>query len=104
MFKLDVTKTSSNAFEVCLHKEGYPIEDRLYVDLDTVQELVSDGDALLKGDTCTSLGAVTLSKSLKHGNAYQLTAGVNENYVRVFVLTEVELKLFLASLKRAIDG
>jgi len=106
MYKLDVSKSPPVGFEVCLYREGQPVEDFLFIDADDAGYLVRTGDKIVKGnesDEATD-GSVSLDKSPKHGNAYQLTVRVNDNYVKVFVLTEVELKLFIASLKRAIDG
>lgn len=104
MFKLHAKKLNYDRFEICLNKEGYPIEDYLYTNDSTVRELAVTGTALIKNEDYASTGSVTLSRSGSHGNAYHLAASINTNYVRVFILTEVELKLFIASLKRALDG
>jgi hypothetical protein len=108
MYKLDVDKLPfSKSYTICMSKEGQPVEDYFAITDDQAGYLVDEGDRLVKGGdeqlTPANLD-ITLGKSTKHGNAYQLIYKVNDNYVKVFILTEVELKLFLASLKRAIDG
>lgn len=106
MYKLDVSKSALLGFEVCLHKEGCSVDEYLIIDDDSAAYLVDVGGALAKSENSDAVptGSISLTASTKYGNAFQLVVKVTENYFKVHVLTKVELKLFLASLKRAIDG
>jgi len=106
MFKLAVSKSLLEDFVICVHCEGHPVEDYLSIDAEAAAYLVSVGSSIVNGVEVdpANPSSVNLEKSSKHGNAYKLLVRVNDSYIKVFVLTEVELKLFLASLKRAIDG
>lgn len=107
MYRLDVTKDALVGYAICVYREGFPVEDYLLASPSEIQSLIDTGTKLLKGlsiDDDTPEGSISLDVSHKHGNAYQLIVRTSESYVKVFILTEVELKLFLASLKRAVDG
>ena len=105
MYSLNVSKDSLS-YCVCIRSNGLPLEDFVRFDEEAAKYLASLGPKILKGedDYNSPVGKVYIDKSPNHGNAYKLVVSVAEHYVRVFILTEPELKLFVASLKRALDG
>jgi len=104
MYKLDVSKTPLDDYVVSVSKEGSCIEDHIAIKDDGVNFLVAECSNLLKH----GLSGPTMNQSNialdKHGNVYQLVVHVSPSFVKSYVLTETEIKLFQASLKRAVDG
>jgi len=108
MYRLDVNKLPLGSdYSICISQDGQPVEDYICITDAQAGYLVDEGDRLVRGgeeqETPPNLD-VTIGRSDKHGNAYQFIIKVSTTYLKVYILTEMELKLFIASLKRAIDG
>lgn len=107
MYRLDVSKLELHSnYSICISKDGQPVEDHICITDAQAGYLADESDKLARGGESSippNLD-VTIGRSGKHGNAYQLIIQVSDTYLKVYILTEIELKLFVASLKRAIDG
>ena len=104
MYQLDVSKHSTG-FEIRAHTKGCSIEDCMYVSAEDANRLVREGRSISRGNPSTSSQTPKKASFVNLGSGtIQFVFEVVPNYIKVFVLTRVELKLFVASLKRAIDG
>ena len=109
MYRLDVEKlpNSSSYYSVCLSRDGHPVEDYVCITSEQAGYLVDEGYRLVRGEDDQIIPSnldITIGRSNKSSNSYQFIVKVSDTYLKVFILTEVEMKLFIASLKRAIDG
>ena len=106
MFKLDVNKHSEDDYSLCIYKEGSGIEEYISLDDTTVRNLVVDCCDVLGKPTSDekSLAVMNRATLVKQGVARHLILTVGDGYTKCFTLSETEVKLFQASLKRAIDG
>ena len=104
MYRLDVSKAPMTGYVVSVSQQGSGVEDHISLTKENVHFLTTECSNIIKmgcpGPTGNN-GKVALDT---HGNAYQLIVHVSDNYVRAYYLTKTEVKLFQASLKRAIDG
>lgn len=104
MYRLDVSKGPVTGYVVSVSKQGSCVEDHISLEANNVGCLLAECANIIShgviGPTLNE-GKVALDT---HGNAYQLIAHVSENYVKAYYLTLREIKLFQASLKRAVDG
>ncbi|MHA2064171.1 MAG: hypothetical protein ACXABY_07300 [Candidatus Thorarchaeota archaeon] len=104
MYKLTATKTPLSDYAVSVSKEGSCVEDHFSVDASNVKYLITECKSLLQlGCPSPTLDDSRISLDL-YGNAYQMVVRVSKDYVKAYILNETEIKLFQASLKRAIDG
>lgn len=104
MYRLAVSKGRVDNYAISVSKEGSCIEDHIALDDGTAKALVAECASLLKLGT-PSLAANTGKVSLDtYNNAFQMIVHISDNFVKAYHLTRTELKLFQASLRRALDG